>query len=492
MAFSFLYRLKGGLKRGLKGSLKGGFKVGLKGGAAAGDLEYQVYVPGRLVHVRLHGPKLSADIVGVYQWVLHSRSMDGNAANRSRLWSLLGKLLAALPRRNVLAIAGDLNTPACRLDIHVGSGVLQRRRQQDEEFHQLLRVHDLCLLNTWGSARAGRCATFCNGKICSLIDFVATRRAITDVQARTAKPLNIDLAPWRLGPKHKPILGSVPWIGAWQLRRAPSNASQPYALHALRACSRVDPDKWTHFSQAVRQAVAVHVGTPTVAQLNKLILPVCRRFFPPGARLSLVPLPEPTRLAITQMWAAFRAWKSCRLFGVWKQYSQFRAASKALRQASVQARRKRLHDFIDRAARAAAKDQMNELFQVTRALAPKQRAERVVIRSPDGHMLAPREQFQAILTYFTHAFSVGRFRSSASAPDITRYELEQVIGTLRSRKAVPVGSTPPEVWKACPDIFAASLAATYARSTASSPSCLPSEITDCHLMLLPKPNKVNR
>ena len=123
--------------------------------AAAGDLEYQVYVPGRLVHVRLHGLKLSADIVGVYQWVLHSRSMDGNAANRSRLWSLLGKLLAALPRRNVLAIAGDLNTPACRLDIHVGSGVLQRRRQQDEEFHQLLRVHDLCLLNTWGSARAG-------------------------------------------------------------------------------------------------------------------------------------------------------------------------------------------------------------------------------------------------------------------------------------------------------------------------------------------------
>ena len=138
---------------------------------------------------------------------------------------------------------------------------------------------------------------------------------------------------------------------------------------------------------------------------------------------------------------------------------------------------------------------MNELFQVTRALAPKQRAERVVIRSPDGHMLAPREQFQAILTYFTQAFSVGepfRFRSSASAPDITRYELEQVIGTLRSRKAVPVGSTPPEVWKACPDIFAASLAATYARSTASSLSCLPSEITACHLMLLPKPNKVSR
>ena len=68
--------------------------------AAASDLGYQVYVPGRLVHVRLHGPKLAADIIGVYQWVIQSRSSDGNAASRSRLWSQLGKLLTALPRRN--------------------------------------------------------------------------------------------------------------------------------------------------------------------------------------------------------------------------------------------------------------------------------------------------------------------------------------------------------------------------------------------------------
>ena len=118
-----------------------------------------------------------------------------------------------------------------------------------------------------------------------------------------------------------------------------------------------------------------------------------------------------------------------------------------------------------------------------------------MIRSPEGNMLAPREQFQATLQYFTDAFSVDnlfRFRSSASAPAITTSELEQAIGTLKSRKAVPVGSAPPEVWKACPDVFAASLAATYAQGTASSPSCLSSEITDCHLMLLLKPHKVSR
>ena len=103
------------------------------------------------------------------------------------------------------AVAGGLNTSVCRLDVHVGSGVLQHRRNPDDELNNLLRVHDLCLLNTWGSARAGHCATFCNGSILSQIDFVATRRTITDVHARTAKPLDIDLAP---GPKHKPEPGS--------------------------------------------------------------------------------------------------------------------------------------------------------------------------------------------------------------------------------------------------------------------------------------------
>ena len=180
-----------------------------------------------------------------------------------------------------LAVAGGLNTSVCRLDVHVGSGVLQHRRNPDDELNHLLRVHDICLLNTWGSARAGHCATFCNGSIRSQIDFVATRRTITDVHARTAKPLDIDLAPWRLGPKHKPVLGSIPWIGAWQLRRASRPTSSPYSLTALRACPRADPDKWSQFSLAVRQVVAAQVGVPTVAQLNQLVLPICRRYFPP-------------------------------------------------------------------------------------------------------------------------------------------------------------------------------------------------------------------
>ena len=94
--------------------------------AGAEDLDYQILCPGRLLHVRVHNPgqDTSVDVVGVYQWVPNSRSQDGNAANRSKLWAQLGRLLGSLPKRNVLLLAGDFNSTCRRLDVHIGSGVL--------------------------------------------------------------------------------------------------------------------------------------------------------------------------------------------------------------------------------------------------------------------------------------------------------------------------------------------------------------------------------
>ena len=472
--------------------------------AAAANLEQRVIIPGRLVHVRIQGYSLPVDVIGVYQWVKHSRNPDGNVANRSRLWTALGHLLAALPRRNVLALAGDLNASCCRLDVHVGSGVLQCSGPMDSELVDLLRTHDLCLLNTWSSARPNLSATFVNGRVRTQIDFVVTRRVITDPQARTARPLCLDLAPWRLGPKHRPVLGSIPWVGSWQLKRQRATRGFTYSLPDLRECHKVNPAKWESFCAAVTQAAQRQPAVTKVSHLNQVALHVRRRYFPVhGARQQTLAGKPELKTTIAHMWHTYHQWKHSQrsrtargnVFKVWRHYAAFKAASKSLRRESIRVRRKHLHDLIGQATVAAARDQMSELYRITKALAPKQRRERAVIRAPDGQMLRPEQQFQAILQYFTNAFSDPTpfwFSPDVPAPDIQPEDLYQAITQLKPRKAVPANSAPPEVWKACPELFAQCLAADYAAGVSERPSKHSSVITHCSLALLPKPHNTSR
>ena len=57
---------------------------------------------------------------------------------------------------------------------------------------------------------------------------------------------------------------------------------------------------------------------------------------------------------------------------------------------------------------------------------------------------------------------------------------------------MPVTSLPVEVWQACADVFTASVAADFRRSVTTLPSSLPGEMTDCTLVLMPKPGKASK
>ena len=57
---------------------------------------------------------------------------------------------------------------------------------------------------------------------------------------------------------------------------------------------------------------------------------------------------------------------------------------------------------------------------------------------------------------------------------------------------MPVTSLPVEVWQACTDVLTASVAADFRRSVSTLPSSLPGEMTDCTLVLMPKPGKASK
>ena len=167
--------------------------------ATVSDIDFQVWTPGRLLHVRVHGKHFPIDVIAVYQWVDQGLAAQGNLQPRARIWEQLSRVLDSLPRRNVLALAGDLNSVVRPTGAHVGHGVHRTARQPDEELEQLLHTHDLCALNSWKSAKPEACCTFRNGTVRTQIDYIITRRAIVDPQARASGPIALDLTPWRQG-----------------------------------------------------------------------------------------------------------------------------------------------------------------------------------------------------------------------------------------------------------------------------------------------------
>ena len=244
-------------------------------------LDYQTWVAGRTLHVRVYGNAFPIDVVSVYQWVEKTGTVDSTVQKRSQLWEKLSRLLESLPRRNVLVVGCDLNTVLRPLGAHVGFGVQASQITMDDEVANLLQQHDLCVLNTWKSSRPGACSTFHHGEVRTQIDFIISRRSTTDPQARLAGPVSLDLAPWRQGPKHWPIQASIPLIGPWILQRPAPRPRYSYSMRALRACPKEHPTRWQEFCKSVEQ-VLCELPTPTVlAQLNAKVLTECRKFFPP-------------------------------------------------------------------------------------------------------------------------------------------------------------------------------------------------------------------
>ena len=133
----------------------------------------------------------------------------------------------------------------------------------------------------------------------------------------------------RLGAKHRPVRGSIPWVGGWRFRQAISIRPIAYSLPALRACAVDDPTKCHAFCAQIRQGLPDASGGPSVSRLNQVVLRVCRQYFPPGQGRPKPLLPNSVQAAVDRMWKPFRVWRNAhrynpqrhRLFQVWRKYA---------------------------------------------------------------------------------------------------------------------------------------------------------------------------
>ena len=113
-------------------------------------------VKGRILHVRIHGISKGCDIINVYQHIHNVNRLDA----RAEIWHALHDLLASLPKRNSLFLAGDMNTSLQKRCSAVGLATFENNKNRQwgpmhrdsDHLHNLLHVYGLITLNTWKSS----------------------------------------------------------------------------------------------------------------------------------------------------------------------------------------------------------------------------------------------------------------------------------------------------------------------------------------------------
>ena len=205
------------------------------------DLSWQEIIPGRVLHLRIHGQSRCIDIINVYQYTCIPSHMD----SREHVWHQLFALLSSLSQRNVLLMAGDFNCSAVQRTDAVGYPTFAKdgarchgpRHVDAHHWKQLLSQFDLMALNTW-NAGDGPTYEFCSQS--SRIDYICTRRAHADQPARDVKQLrDFDLVPIT-GAYHIPLMTTIrrDWFPASSPIKIGWTRQQRLQLH--QHCSKQD------------------------------------------------------------------------------------------------------------------------------------------------------------------------------------------------------------------------------------------------------------
>ena len=143
------------LHRGLNNKQAGLMILISKKFCAMKDISWTEVIPGRILHVRIHGRQRAIDVLNVYQHVHAAHTMT----ERHQLWLQLHECLSSLPKRNGLLMMGDFNTSLQKHGPHLGLSTYQWQHERvsgpkhhdADELQQLTQIYDLIALNTWSN-----------------------------------------------------------------------------------------------------------------------------------------------------------------------------------------------------------------------------------------------------------------------------------------------------------------------------------------------------
>ena len=470
--------------------------------AKASDLQFQVLHAGRLLHVRFPCGSFHADLLNCYQYAV---GQDEQVYDRRHKWFIkLHKCLSGLPKRNILVMGGDFNTPCIPHKGVCGPMVTAHAATQykdHQDLQNILRTLNLTVLNTWCRPVHGQIATFSTfgGERASQIDFLVVRSRHATREAKQAQALpDFPVAAWREGQKHYPVQTwisklSPPWHQAGVVQQHAPRIDTETIIHDLK--QQQEPAQL----RALRDEVRVHI-TADPTKLSTVLLKAAQIHYP-AKRPEVRPLSQSEELAncAKNMWALFRRMRSqpfrmSGIFQAWRCWADFQRAHALHKDRSRQRSKQRKTDILDSAQQAATEGNAYKVWQAVKKLVPKAPRKQLQLHR-HGTMMTFREELDWIVEAYGRRYGeqaqvdelqMSPVHKSSRTFSIDPAALEAQLAKLNPRKAVPKGTTPSVVWKACSQIVAGPVAEAFNLVWQEDEPSVAQSWADAEVALLPK------
>ena len=464
-----------GFSRALRSQKNQGVAVLInKSLAAASCIRIAEIIKGRLLKVHIpadschHLRRRPITLLCVYQ---HARVSEQQVVydNREKVWDKINHALASVPRRHLLIAAGDWNTPLQSDAHHVGPGVLDPKWYPADHARlaALLQNHGLCALNTWRSS--SQAATFIGPseaskpQVRTQIDFILARLHQAGVTGRAASTAaHVEFTSWRRGTRHLPIVAVVEdnRVECVTQRAQPQiGHSRDRMVEALR-----DVKVQVQFQEAVTSVVeAMDVAPDLPERLDTALLKISDTMFPTERRPQPKPWQTPgVQLSLKHVWEARRelmrkerkilAVDSLKgLLSVWRQWTVFHRARKALRKQSAGARRQKWDDSLRVAEEAMQQGNSHVFYTTVKRMAPRGEPGRVQLRSTAGDVLTAEAELEVMRKHWSGVFDSRSLDEQewelVDGMDIQLAEVRAAVRALSLRKATMPGTAPSAAWK---------------------------------------------
>ena len=476
------------------------------------QVRYIEIQPGRMLHTRIElDPPVDALCVYQHAWTTdlsgerpassRSEVRDDLLRKRNGIWQDLGKWVRSIPARNTLLIGGDMNASLCSSPPHVGPGVQPHKYMHSDqhEFQQLVESNGLIAMNTW--CKAGKPAgTFLGMHNSVQIDYLLTRLPCHQ-DSRKAKALHLSPVVHPTGLRHVPVAGYVP--KPTKPHTKPASQLKAHEVHKT-LCQQ--PDLPHTYQRMVGEVMAQHPDMDIDDCLQLAWRTCVRQSKPPS-----ISHPPPDSVSLRSFWDAKRHLRQCQwasakftspvlwhishatahsvmralpqtvrklrpLFQLWQAVRQFNQQDKALKQRTKQRKQQQVDEQI-----------------VAKRIRPRVPKRSIHLRHPDGTLMSEQAELECMTDYFQELFQSSNNSDVShvlSAPvHVQQWEVDEALGSMPSRKALPPGHAPSVLWKIARHHVGPRLRESFAVHLSAGPLCFPARWHDSHLTLLAKPGK---
>ena len=463
----------------------------------------EVLISGRLLLVKAHQHNHTHYLINVYQKVNDGTKEGLNL--RSQVWEALQQAISISPNRHSLIVAGDFNTGLQFRTPCTGTAVIGKGNAAEAAdahvFQQMLKQFDLRALNTFQPEPCKHTYQHpSKAGAKSQLDYILIRGRRTDSRAKmTTTLLNTDLGAWRGGPKHWPIMASVPAECYYSPQIQQKHKNEAKHINAQVRQGKLQLVEVEAFQAAVQTRVQC-LNVWSTADINQILQEELQTRLVATAEQDTPSCPNAIA-PVKRMWQCHREIRTLQrtpteetvvLCAALKQ--EFTALQKQVRSMSKLRRQTFIDECVNKATQAARIGDIREIHVQVNRIAPKVARRQPQLRNAQGLIMTPAQETQALQEYWQGIYCSQHPRQPEplSKYELPREMLEKALAVLPQHKALPGHYAPSLAWKLAAASISALAERTILQDWRLDQFWIPPEWRHAWLCLILKPNKTGR